>query len=296
MGHYRGQTIGSTEKREEKRKRALAESGADIYPDSPDMPWLHWQDPGIIGRIRLGIRALLIIASLFICVPMHYIWRLLRLSDPWPRTFLKSVARIAGAKVVYKGTPLRRNVMIVSNHLSWLDIPVIGGINGTAFVAQDGIEKWPVIGWLCKLNNTIFVSRTNRMGIADQINKLSDALANCWAITIFPEGTTGNGKDLLPFKSPLLKVLNPPPPGILVQPIWLDYGEGVDLAWLGQESAPHNALRVFSRKGNFELTIHFLEPFDPQQFADRKAIASEARNRILADIAAYYPDIAGEAE
>jgi len=185
------------------------------------------------------------------------------------------------------GTPLKRDVFYIANHLSWLDIPVIGGRNGSAFVSQDGIKNWPIVGWLCRLNNTVFVSRTNRMGVAEQINQLRDALAETWAITIFPEGTTTDGSTMLPFKSPLLKVLDPPPPGVMVQPVFIDYGRvGREIAWLGEETAPNNAWRLLTRRGAFRVTLHFLEPFNPRDFAGRKAIAGEAQARIAAALSA----------
>lgn len=257
-----------------------------LYPDTPDMAHLHWRDPGLIGRVRLGLRVTLIVAALLVCVPLYYLWRMLRLSNPWPKMFLRLVGRACGARVRIIGTPLKRDVFYISNHLSWLDIPVIAGRNGSAFVAQDGIKSWPVVGWLCKLNDTVFVSRGNRMGIAGQINELRDALSETWAITIFPEGTTTDGSMLLPFKSPLLQVLDPPPPEVMVQPMYLDYGANArDIAWVGEETAPNNALRLFTRKGSFAVTLHFLEPFSPADFHGRKAIAAEARSRI--DAALY---------
>ena len=97
--------------------------------------------------------------------------------------------------------------------ISWIDIPALAGATGAAFVAHDGLAQIGPLRWLCALNDTVFVSRTNRLGIAGQINELRDALAETWAITIFPEGTTTDGSKLLPFKSPLLQVLDPPPPG-----------------------------------------------------------------------------------
>lgn len=251
------------------------------YPDTPDMAHLHWRDPGVFGRVRLVLRAGMIALALLLCVPLYYIWRVLRLSNPWPKLFLRLVGRACGARVRIVGTPLKRDVFYISNHLSWLDIPVIAGRNGSSFVAQDGIKSWPVVGWLCKLNNTVFVSRGNRMGIAGQINELRDALSETWAITIFPEGTTSDGSGLLPFKSPLLQVLDPPPPGVMVQPMFLDYGATAhDIAWVGEETAPNNALRLFTRPGSFVVTLHFLEPFSPADFPGRKAIAAEARVRI----------------
>jgi 1-acyl-sn-glycerol-3-phosphate acyltransferase len=214
-------------------------------------------------------------------VPLHYLWRLFRLGSPWPRIFLGWAAKCAGARVTRIGTPLRRDVFYISNHVSWIDILSIAGASGTAFVAKSELQKAPVVGWLASLNRTIYVAREDRLGVADQINRLKDALADNWSVTVFPEGTTTDGRSLLPFKSALLKVLEPPPPGVLIQPVMLDYGEvGYDIGWLGDESGLNNALRVLARKGTIPLGIHFLEPFHPRDFPGRKAIAAESQRRI----------------
>lgn len=226
-------------------------------------------------------RAGLLLLAVLSHVPMHYLWRLLRLPSPWPRWFLGRVARIAGARVEVIGTPLRRDVFYVSNHLSWIDILALGGASGTAFVAKSEIGDAPVVGWLAGLNRTVYVKRENRMDVANQINELRDALADNWAITVFPEGTTTDGKSLLPFKTPMLRVLEPPPPGVLVQPVLLDYGvASEEIGWVGAESGLDNARRILARKGSFPLKISFLEPFDPRDFPGRKAIAAESRRRI----------------
>lgn len=236
----------------------------------------------ILGRILIILRILLLIFILILAVPLYYVWRILKLSNPWPRLFLRATALSVGARVYKKGTALKRDVFFVANHLSWLDIPVMGGRSGAAFVAQDGIESWPFIGWLCRLNNTIFVSRENRMAIANQINRVRRALEESWAVTIFPEGTTTDGSALLPFKSPLLATLDPPPPGIMVQPVFIDYGEmAKEIAWIGDESAPANAWRIFTGTKSFKVVVHFLDPFDPRDFQGRKAIAAECKARIM---------------
>jgi 1-acyl-sn-glycerol-3-phosphate acyltransferase len=230
---------------------------------------------------RVWFRIARLVLALLIHVPLHYLFRLVRLPSPWPRLFLASAARIAGAKVRRVGTPLRRDVFYVSNHLSWIDILALGGASGTAFVAKAEIGASPLVGWLAGLNRTVYVKRENRMGVAEQINQLRDALAETWAITVFPEGTTTDGKSLLPFKTPMLRVLEPPPPGVMVQPVMLDYGTAAeDIAWIGQERGLNNAKRVLARKQRFRLRVHFLEPFDPRDFPGRKAIAAESRRRI----------------
>lgn len=230
---------------------------------------------------RVWFRVARLALALLIHLPLHYLFRLVRLPSPWPRLFLASAARIAGARVKRIGTPLKRDVFYISNHLSWIDILALGGASGTAFVAKAEIGASPLVGWLAGLNRTVYVKRENRMGVAEQINQLRDALAETWAVTVFPEGTTTDGKSLLPFKTPMLRVLEPPPPGVMVQPVMLDYGSAAeDIGWIGQERGLNNAKRVLARKERFRLRVHFLEPFDPRDFPGRKAIAAESRRRI----------------
>ena len=100
---------------------------------------------------------------------------------------------------------------------------------------------------------------------------------------IFPEGTTGDGAALLPFKAPLLSALDPAPTRVRVQPVWIDYGEAMPaIAWLGDEPGLANVRRILARPGRIAATLHMLEPFDPGTIGNRKAIAAEARARIEA--------------
>jgi 1-acyl-sn-glycerol-3-phosphate acyltransferase len=167
------------------------------------------------------------------------------------------------------------------NHVSWFDIPVLGGITGSAFVARAEIAQMRVLGWMARLNRTVFTRRQARMSIAEQLNALREAVSDTWSVAIFPEGTVTDGHSLLPFKTSMLSVLEPPPPGMLVQPIVIDYGAIAEwIAWLDQETGLNNARRIFARPGTFEVGIHFLDPFDPHDFGTRKAIAAEARRQI----------------
>jgi lyso-ornithine lipid O-acyltransferase len=240
-----------------------------------------------IGWVRIGVRAAGIVTILLPMIVLHYFWRVLRLSSPWPRFFLGWTGWIAGARAQVSGKHVRRDVVFISNHVSWIDILVIAGASGSAFVAKAEIRAAPVVGWLSTLNRTVFVSREDRSGVGGQIERLREALAETWSVTIFPEGTTDDGRSLLSFKSSLLKILEPPPPGVVVQPLTLDYGAlGPEIAWLGHESGAANALRVLARPGSFRVGVTFLEPFDPASVAGRKAIAAEARARIEAALAA----------
>lgn len=173
-------------------------------------------------------------------------------------------------------------MLFVSNHTSWLDIPIIAGATGTAFVSNSGVADWPLVGWLASLNNTVFVDRTDRAGIHAQVMAVRRALNRHQPLTVFPEGTTSNGRDLLPFKPSLLEVVTSTPREIRVQPLHIDYHEAREIAWVGNEPAARNAWRVLTRPGRFAVRLDCLEPFEPASIGDRKAVAAESRRRILA--------------
>ena len=235
----------------------------------------------IAGWIRFILRTVGIVLLLVICVPMHYAYRLFAYGSPFPMLFLRYTARVVGARVRVHGTPLKRDVFFIANHISWIDILAMAGASGTAFVAKWELSQVPVIGWLCSLNRTVFVKRENRMGVAEQINALKDALQDNWSVTVFPEGTVTDGHSLLPFKSSMISVLEPPPPGVMVQPVVLNYVENSEeIAWVGDETGLHNAMRIMARSGTFPLHITYLEPFSPEEFRGRKAIAAKAREEI----------------
>ena len=221
------------------------------------------------------------VAALLVCLPLHYLWRLLRRRSPWPQRFLGWVARAAGMRVRVTGAPLPRDVLFLANHLSWLDILVLAGASGTAFVAKAEVATTPVVGWLATLNNTVFVARTERSAVRGQADALRTALASGQPVALFPEGTTDGGPDILPFRASLLAALFPPLPGVRVQPVALDYGAAAhDLAWVGDESGLANVRKVLARRGTTPVTVQFLAPVDPAT-GDRKALASAARAEIV---------------
>ncbi|WP_246156102.1 lysophospholipid acyltransferase family protein [Sphingorhabdus profundilacus] len=235
----------------------------------------------IAGQFMFLFRLLLMIGSLIVGLLLHNIWRLFRQDSPWPRLFLLSISWTSGIATATTGTRIRRNVFYAANHHSWIDIPVMSGVTGCTFVANDGIESWPLIGWLCKINNTIFVSRENRLSVGDQVDELRSAMTSDQPVTIFPEGTTHDGTGLLPFKPSLFAALVPPPPGMLVQPVYINYGLHTRrIAWIGDEKVTDNFWRLLSYLKPITATLHFLDPFDPAHYPDRKAISAEVRARI----------------
>ena len=233
-----------------------------------------------MNHLRVFWRLARLIGLVLACIVPHLLARRSGRS-PWPRRFLGSAARAAGFDVRIKGAPLLQDVFFAANHLSWVDILAMGGATGCAFISKDGIERAPIVGWLAAQNNTIFIARERRGVISSQIDSVRNAISAHQPIALFPEGTTGDGTKLLPFKPALFAVLLPPPRAILVQPVLIDYDDATDIiVWRDGESGVANALRILGARGRRTVTLHFLDPFNPAAHADRKALAAEIRTRM----------------
>jgi 1-acyl-sn-glycerol-3-phosphate acyltransferase len=241
------------------------------------------QTPPSSAQWRVILRLVRIVSALIACLPGHYACRLLRIRSPWPRIFLGWVGRIAGLRVTRVGKPLKSHVLLLANHVSWLDIMLLAGTTGCVFISKKEVARWPIAGWLAGLNETIFIDRAGRTTVHDQAEVLRAALVAGTPIALFPEGTTEGGIDVLPFRASLLAALFPPIPGVSVQPVAIDYHVVAhDIAWVGDERADVNAMRVLGRRGTIPVTLHFLEPVDPAHMASRKELAAAARAETIA--------------
>lgn len=215
-------------------------------------------------------------------VPPHIFARLTnRAKSRWPRRFLGGAARIIGVRITVEGAALVPPTLALANHVSWLDILILGGASGSAFVSKADIATAPVVGWLADQNHTLYVERSRRGDAHGQVARIAAGIEREQPLTVFPEGTTGDGRTLLPFRSTLLAAVAPPPPGTAIRPVAIDYGAAAgEIAWHGGEPAIANALRVLGRRGTLPVTVRLLDPLDPSH--DRKALAREAQARIAA--------------
>lgn len=232
---------------------------------------------------RAASRISLIVISFAIMLPLHGLWRLFGMRSPWPRHFTRVSRKISGVRVAVVGEPRRRDVLFVANHVSWIDILLLAGETGSAFVAKADMAPWPVLGWMATLNNSVYVARDQRLDVGAQASAMKAALETRQPLTLFPEGTTADGRGLLPFRSSLLAAVAPPPHGIAIQPVAIDYGqEAPEIAWVEDESVGVNALRLMARRRPIMVTLHFMEPVDVDLLDDRKAITAHARDVIAA--------------
>ena len=117
--------------------------------------------------MRAAVRSLLLFLLFAVLGPIHVLTKLVFGRSKWPRRFLAAAAWIVGARPSVRGDPLGGRTLLISNHVSWLDILILGGSTGTAFVSKDNLGHG-VIHWLADQNHTLYVSREDRRGSRDQ--------------------------------------------------------------------------------------------------------------------------------
>ena len=233
---------------------------------------------GPSSRLRACRRIAGLLLLLLACAPLHLIARAFGRS-PWPRRFLAGVSWICGADVRCEGAPAPCGTLLLANHVSWLDIPVLAGATGCAFVSKAEVRDHPILRWLADQNSTIYIDRTNRRSIHGQVASLADGLKRPQALALFPEGGIGDGGRLAPFKPSLLAAVAPPPEGVVIRPVVIDYGVLAPLiGWFPGEPGIANALRVLGRKGRFPITVRLLGAIAPSP--DRKVLAAAAHDAI----------------
>ena len=234
-------------------------------------------------RLRIGLRLAAMVAWLIACIPGHLVTHTLFRRRVVPPIFLAGIAFIIGVRLTKTGTLARPRAILLANHVSWLDIPILAAATGAAFVAHDGLAGSRFLKWLCEINDTVFIARTRRTTVAKQVEQVRAALDDAHVLTLFPEGTTNDGTALLPLKSSLLSAIDPPPPDVQVQPVYLDYGHDArDIAWFGDEPGLDNFLRILARPGEIPVTVHFLPALEGEDLSGRKRIAEATRRSLSA--------------
>jgi len=194
----------------------------------------------------------------------------------WLQRMCRRTLRVLGIALDADGVIPERG-LLVSNHLSYVDIMVIGACAPVVFVAKREVRNWPVFGWFARLAGTVFVDRESRARVGQTTREIEAALDRGALVVLFPEGTSSDGKTVLPFKSSLLK-----PAAHLTQPLATaliqyhlpdgDVGEEV-CYWKDMTLVPH-LINLLSKRG-LRASIRFTpdprRQFRPQ--TDRPAAA-----------------------
>jgi len=233
-----------------------------------------------------------LIFSVIICLPQLVVllFSKKKLFYKLPQIWHRAVCFIFNIKVhVHGDISTDAQTLFVSNHISYLDIPAIGGLLNASFIAKSDVEGWPVFGFLSKLQRTIFIRR-DRAAFQKARDKVQQRLHMGHSLILFAEGTSTDGHDILPLKSGLFSLVEPDKdtaantPPLRVQPmtVRIDTTNGVSLqnggerdiyAWHGDmELAPH--LWQLAKSRGAEISLFFHPPLDSAVIAKgRKEIA-----------------------
>ncbi len=250
------------------------------------------------GTARLVVKSGLILLVALLLAPLQVVCWLLRLPPRrWlPLLFHRAVARIIGLRIHRQGTLSRdRPMLILSNHVSWLDIIAIGSVAPLSFVAKAEIEGWPLFGFMAKLQRSIFVDRSRRTDTAKTNAALAERLEEGDPIVLFAEATTSDGNRILPFRSSLVGAAreailsDSPTRHVCLQPVALAYSHADGLpagrlgrariGWYGDmEMVPH--LVGILRGGPLDVTLSFGAPLAFDHGADRKSLTRAAEEQV----------------
>ncbi len=214
-----------------------------------------------------------------------------RIAGIWHRGCL----RMCGVRVEVVGQPARRGVTLyAANHVSYLDIPILGAALDGAFVAKSEVAGWPGLGFLARLNGTVFVRRQKKHAATDS-GRLRDRLTAGENLILFPEGTSSDGVQVRPFKSSLFSAIEDRVAGeVSVQPIsisYLRYADGQPLsgavrdryAWYGEMTLADHLFRVLGLAG-VVVEVRYHRPVKADAFADRKQLARHCHRVVVAGV------------
>lgn len=205
--------------------------------------------------------------------------------DDWVRRWLRRLMRILGIRFRIHGHPVAGGQVIVCNHVSWLDIPLVGAALCSRFVARSDIQHWPVAGWLASCTGVFYIRR-GPGGSRPLLEKLGPHLRRGGSVVIFPEGTTTDGRQVLPFHARLFQ--GAIDAGCPVQPLALRYGptaDGRQLApFIGDDDLVSHILRLLKAPG-LSAELHYGEPIHPGEAEDRQQLARRAEKAVRSMLA-----------
>jgi 1-acyl-sn-glycerol-3-phosphate acyltransferase len=210
----------------------------------------------------------------------------------YERRFMQRIARHLVRDIAIAGAPPGGpGTLYVSNHMSWMDIPVLGSALDTDFIAKSDVRDWPVIGPLSRRSGTLFVAREERHRVHHQADLIGRKLQSGRSLILFAEGTTSDGLAVLPFRSSLFEAAVH---AARIQPIAIGYhrGDGARLSddemrmigWTGDEELLPNLGQV--SRLSLSSEIHLAPSFAVLPGVTRKALAERCREAVVESYAA----------
>ena len=212
-----------------------------------------------------------------------------------PRWWHRMMCRMIGLRVRTHGSlSEERPLLLVSNHISWKDILVLGSVAELVFIAKSEVRTWPVLGWLARLQRSVFVERQHRRKTGMQISEVSAQLISGEVVVLFAEGTTSDGNRVMPFNASLFGAASAalplaPEGRVHIQPVSIAYVgiHGMPMGryhrpmagWPGDVALAPHFLRVV-RHGAIDVDVIFADSIPFEAATNRKNTARLVEARV----------------
>lgn len=258
----------------------------------PELP-----GPTGLGWLRLVARGApavaLIVTGLALMLLLRTIERpifgLRRPWTPWITVIVcKGVLLCFGIRYGRQGAPLRGAGVMVANHQSWMDIFALNAAVPVVFVSKADVARWPGIGILAQVTGTVFVARERGQAKA-QVGVIEDRLAARQCLVMFPEGTSTDGAQVLPFKSTLFAPLTENKAGTArhLQPVSVVYhapsgGDDTLYGWWGDMGFGAHLLHLLAAPGRGRVDVLYHPAHTIRAADDRKSLAQDSHRRVAA--------------
>jgi 1-acyl-sn-glycerol-3-phosphate acyltransferase len=198
------------------------------------------------------------------------------------RRWSRGVARLLGMRAEVHGTPPRTPFVLVSNHLSYVDVILLGGQLSCVFVAKAEVDRWPLVGALCRSVDTVFIDRKTKRDIPRVTQRLQDILADGRGVVLFPEGTSTKGEGVLRFRPGLLAEAARSGRSVSYASLSYKTPPGsrparLAVCWWGDMPFPRHLIRLLGLPG-FEASLTFGE--EPIRETDRKLLATRLQRAV----------------
>lgn len=231
-----------------------------------------------------------------------------------PQWYHRNVCRLLGLRLKIEGSLTSvSSLLLISNHTSWLDIPVLSTIAPLSFVSKEEVKSWPFVSILAKLQRSLFINRLRRADTRKKANEIFSRLSEGDVLVLFGEGTSTDGNRVLPFKSSLFASVLPSTPSSLINNSRVDYvsvqmvsivytslhgvplgrADRSDVGWFGDMEFLTHAWEVLKR-GPLDAVVSIGIPVALEKFLDRKSLAKHAEQAIHKEVVrllrGYSPD------
>jgi len=201
-----------------------------------------------------------------------------RILHAWARCLVRAL----GVRIETSGSTPAPPFFLVSNHLSYLDVVVLGSQVPCVFVARGDLAEWPVAGRLCRSAGTVFIDRGKKRDIPRVLGRIDEVLADGAGVIVFPEGTSSAGAGVLPFRASLLDVPARDATPVTWAAVSYDSVPGappphLTVCWWGGMPFGSHAWRLF---GLPEIRARIVWGDAPVVASDRKALAARLHDAV----------------